>query len=155
MASKLPSRQLVVDACILRSAGETEHPVSSTCRQTLSNILTICHHAVLDEKLRAEWKRHASRRAKKWWGTMQRRGKIDEASRHQAGIRLAGVSDGDRAIIEKDRMLVDIAYGTGRIIISRDNELMEALGRTGNERLMSEIRWFNPVVAPPNYLELL
>jgi hypothetical protein len=155
MASKLPSRQLVVDACVLRSAGDTEHPVSSKCRQTLNNILSICHHAVLNEKLRAEWNLHASRRAKKWWGAMQRRGKIDAASRSQAGIRLARVSAQDRSIIEKDRMLVDIAYGTGRIIISRDNALIEALQRTDNERFLNEIRWFNPVVAQDNYLASL
>ena len=155
MPSKLTSRQLVVDTCILRSAGETDHPVSSMCRKTLNDILSICHHAVIDDKLRDEWRKHASHRAKKWWGTMQRRGKIDAASRFQASIRLAGVSDRDREIIEKDRMLVDIAYGSGRIIISRDTQLQDAMRRTGNDRCLMEIRWFDPVVAPKDYLHTL
>ncbi len=155
MASKLPSRQLVVDACVLRAAGETEHLVSSRCRYTLNSILAICHHAVLDDRLRAEWKKHASRRAKKWWGTMQRRGKIDKASPYKAAIRYAGESKEDRAIIEKDRMLIDIAHGTGKIIITLDTTLMQALRHAGNERFLNEIRWLQPVTEADNYLETL
>ena len=155
MPSKVVSRQLVVDACVMRAAGDTEHPVSSCCRKTLSDILTICHHAIVDDRLRDEWNRHASHRAKKWVGAMTRRGKIDEASDSKAGILLAGVSPHDRAIIEKDRMLVDIAYGSGRIIVSTDDRVRIALARTGNEKFTREIRWFNPCTAPAGFLERL
>ncbi len=155
MASKLPSRQLVVDACVLRAAGEIEHPVSSRCRNTLNNILAICHHAVLDDRLREEWQRHASRRAKKWWGTMQRRGKIDKASPYKAAIRFAGTTKEDREVIEKDRMLIDSSYTTGKIIITLDSALIDALRRTDNKRFLDEIRWFNPVTEADNYLETL
>ena len=155
MPSKVPSRQVVVDACVMRSAGETEHPISSCCRKTLSDILTICHHAIVNDRLRDEWSRHASHRAKKWVGAMTRRGKIDEATDFKAGISFSGVRTDDRAIIEKDRMLVDIAYGSGCIVISTDDKVRLALERTGNEKFTREIRWFNPCTAPSDFLEHL
>lgn len=155
MPSKVPSRQLVVDASVMRSAGGTEHPVSSTCRKTLADILRICHHAIVDDRLLDEWERHASHYATKWWGTMTRRGKIDQATCFAAGIKFMKVRQDDRAIIEKDRMLVDIAYGSGKIIISTDDKIRQALERTGNGKFTSEICWFNPCAAPANYLENL
>ena len=155
MPSKVPSRQVVVDACVMRSAGETEHPISSCCRKTLSDILTICHNAIVNDRLRDEWSRHASHRAKKWVGAMTRRGKIDEATDFKAGITLRDVRADDRAIIEKDRMLVDIAYGSGCIVISTDDKVRLALERTGNEKFTREIRWFNPCTAPSDFLEHL
>jgi hypothetical protein len=155
MPSKVPSRQLVVDACVMRSAGETDHPVSSLCRKTLSDILSICHHAIVNDRLREEWGRHASRRAKKWVGAMTRRGKIDTSTDFLAGISFTRVNSNDRTIIEKDRMLVDVAYGSGRIIISTDDKIRLALERTGNEKFTREIRWFNPCTAPAGYLEHL
>ncbi len=86
---------------------------------------------------------------------MTRRGKIDQASGYVADIKFTKVRSDDRAIIEKDRMLVDIAYGSDKIIISMDDKIRQALERTGNGKLTSEIRWFNPCTAPANYLENL
>jgi hypothetical protein len=139
----------------MRASGETQHPISSKCRKTLCAILSICHHAIVDDSLRSEWAKHSSRYAKKWWGTMSRRGKIDEATEFKAGICFTQVKPKDRDIIQKDRMLVDIAYGTGRIIISIDEEIRAALKRTGNEKFTREIRWFNPCSASEDFLERL
>lgn len=86
---------------------------------------------------------------------MTRRGKIDEATDFKAGITFKGMRADDRAIIEKERMLVDIAYGSGRIIISTDDKVRLALERTGNAGFTSEIRWFNPCTEPADFLERL
>ncbi len=61
MTANKHSRLLVVDASVARSAGETENPVSSCCRNALFAILTICHHVVMTEAIQSEWNRHMSR----------------------------------------------------------------------------------------------
>ena len=64
---------------------------------------------------------------------MTRRGKIDEATDFKAGITLRDVRADDRAIIEKDRMLVDIAYGSGCIVISTDDKVARVSVRLDDE----------------------
>lgn len=44
---KVTSKRLVIDACVARSAGETDHPISAACRGYLLDILAICHKIVM------------------------------------------------------------------------------------------------------------
>lgn len=55
------SRLLVIYASVTRSAGETEHPVSRSCREALLDILDICHHMIVTPDLQSEWKKHWNR----------------------------------------------------------------------------------------------
>jgi len=61
-----------------------------------------------------------------------------------APIRLKGLPSDDRAIIKKDRHLLDAAYAHDRIIMTTDDKLQKALERTGNVKMLREIRWLNP-----------
>ena len=42
------SRRLVIDADVVHSAGETEHPVSSACRRFLETVLDVGHQCCDD-----------------------------------------------------------------------------------------------------------
>jgi hypothetical protein len=48
------SRRLIIDASVMRSAGETEHPVSKACRNTLFEVLKICHKVAVTTELLEE-----------------------------------------------------------------------------------------------------
>jgi hypothetical protein len=61
-----------------------------------------------------------------------------------APILLRGIPKTDRATIVNDRHLIDAAYGHDRIIITTDDKVRKALQRTGNEKMLQEIRWLNP-----------
>ena len=50
--SRRKRRLVVVDASVVGSAGETDHPVSSSCRSCLEEIRLICHRVVLTAALR-------------------------------------------------------------------------------------------------------
>jgi hypothetical protein len=138
------SRHLVVDASVMRAAGGTDHPTSSSCRNTLKAIIEICHHVLISKPIEAEWDKHASRFSRKWKITMMNKRKVDKVSSSLAPIILKKAIETDRVIIRKDRHLLDTAYAHDRIIITTDNKIQEALQRTGNEKMLQEIRWLNP-----------
>ena len=48
------SRRLVIDADVVHSAGETEHPVSSACRRFLETVLDVGHQVVMTDAIMAE-----------------------------------------------------------------------------------------------------
>ena len=54
-------RRLVIDADVARSAGETEHTVSSACRQFLDVVPEFRHRVVMTSEIQEEWRKHASR----------------------------------------------------------------------------------------------
>ncbi|OIP90667.1 MAG: hypothetical protein CO013_07505 [Syntrophobacterales bacterium CG_4_8_14_3_um_filter_58_8] len=138
------SRLLVVDASVMRAAGTTEHPVSSACRKALSAILTICHRVLISDPIENEWDRHSSKFSRKWKVAMMTRRKMPKDNPSIAPIRLKGLPSDDRAIIKKDRHLLDAAYAHDRIIMTTDDKLQKALERTGNVKMLREIRWLNP-----------
>lgn len=138
------SRLLVVDASVMRAAGTAEHPVSSACRKALSAILTICHRVLISDPIENEWDRHASKFSRKWKVAMMNRRKMPKDNPSVAPILLKGLSSDDRAIIKKDRHLLDAAYAHDRIIMTTDDKLQKALERTGNVKMLREIRWLNP-----------
>lgn len=144
MRKSAVSRLLVVDTSVMRSAGTTEHSVSSACRRALSAILKICHRVIVSEPIEHEWKKHASKFSRRWKVAMMNRRKLQKDTSPKAPILLKGIPAHDRAIIEKDRHLLDAAYAHDRVIITTDDKFQLALGRTGNVKMLREIRWFNP-----------
>lgn len=59
-------RRLVIDANVVRAAGETEHTVSSACRKFLDAVARFEHRVVMTTEIQQEWRDHASRYARKW-----------------------------------------------------------------------------------------
>lgn len=145
--SRKTSRLLVIDASVVRSAGETEHPVSSACRECLLAIRSICHRVALTEEMRVEWDRHMSRFARKWQRSMAARRKPRQIV-NPAEIRLdiEGLSVTDQWAVQKDRCLLEAAFSADRVIVTRDDAFRQALARIPQkERWLETITWINPV----------
>ena len=64
------SKALVIDASVLRSAGETEHPVSSACREFLERVPKTHLSVISTPELSQERNRHASRYSSRWFSNM-------------------------------------------------------------------------------------
>lgn len=141
------SRLVVVDASVVRAAGETEHPVSSACRNCLEAIRAICHRVALTEPIREEWGRHMSRFSRKWRRSMAARQKpITVVDPNQLELSWETYSDAARAAIEKDRGLIEAALATDRVIITLDDSLRRALAeRRDGEALLRDVQWIHPV----------
>jgi len=140
-------RRLVVDASVVQAAGETHHPVSSACRNCLEAIRRICHRVVVTPEMRDEWDRHMSNFTRKWRRSMAARRKpLQLVPAADFSMSTEGLSEEDKATIEKDRCLLQAAFAADRIIITRDDALRSALAKMPrNAKLMASITWVNPV----------
>jgi hypothetical protein len=153
------SRLLVVDACVARSAGETEHPMSSCCRNALLSILSICHHIIITRAIQDEWNRHASRFTRKWLRSMTARRKVE---RHatvlscHASRSLEQLSSGEQQALQKDLCLVEAACEGDGIILTRDDEIVTIWEKCKDQfDLPKTIRWINPGTSDAHFLECL
>ena len=141
------SRRLVIDASVVQSAGESEHPVSSACRAYLEAILNICHHAVLTKYICDEWNKHMSNYSRKWRRSMlAHRKSLDDIIPKKINFNTKGLSVADLNAIEKDLFLIEAALSADSIIITRDEDLLRRLAKTSQGlELLNSITWINPV----------
>ncbi len=143
---KRASRVLVVDACIARSAGETDHPVSSVCRKALDDMLRICHRLAWTPAIRDEWNKHASGFAWRWRAAMAARKKIVRFSPDSI-ILPPDLPTAQRRAIEKDLHLIECACVADGIILTRDDHLLAAWNACHEDLQMPKpILWINPKV---------
>jgi hypothetical protein len=142
------SRLLVVDASVACSAGETEHPVSSCCRNALLSIRDICHRVIMTEPIRSEWDRHKSRFTRKWFMSM-----VAKKIQRSMGMRvdlaeraLTGLSATEQESLEKDLCLIEAACDGDGIVVTRDDEVVKIWQKCqGQFHLAKPITWINPV----------
>ena len=143
------SRLLVIDASVARSAGETEHPVSSCCRDTLLSIQDICHRIIMTEAIREEWIRHQSRFTRKWFRSMVAKKKVQRSAGthlNLVGEVLKGLSAGEQEGLQKDICLVEGACDGDGIVVTRDDQVVKIWQKCqGQFRLAKPITWINPV----------
>lgn len=141
------TRLLVVDASVVQSAGETEHPVSSSCRECLEAIRHICHRVALTPDMWKEWDRHMSRFSRKWRRSMAARRKpLQTVVAADIVLDKTELSERDQKAIEKDWCLLEAASSADRVIITRDDALRSALSKTTEGmRLRESFKWINPV----------
>ena len=71
----MPARSLVVDASIAKASGERS-ALAVACARLLVNFRRSKHAVVTSPRLRAEWKKHASRLATTWLVEMVSRGRF-------------------------------------------------------------------------------
>ena len=147
---KKNSRRLVIDTSVIQSAGESEKPLSSACRNFLIGVLEICHRIVMTNDINKEWEKHKhcfSRFAIKWKASMVRKGKvvyIDTPAKIK--LDLSGISEKEHDRIQKDIFLLNAALATDRIIVTRDERLQTDLRKTSEgEILADKYRWLNPI----------
>ena len=159
--SRKMSKVLVIDASVAKSAGETEHPVSSACRQTLTSVLKICHRMVTCREIDAEWKKHQSGFSLKWRAAMQSKGKIvriviPEDSNLPNKFEQLDVPGNRRKAMLKDLHLVEAARQTDLRIVSSD-EAARKLFRAAAEHIdeLKPIFWINPTIQEDDCIEWL
>lgn len=148
--TRKPSLVLVIDASVLRSAGETEHPVSKACRDCLYAIREICHKVFLTPALNEEGKRHASQLSREWLLSMWSRRKVIRGTTTPSlDIDTEGLTPSERDALDKDRHLLEAALTADRVIVTRDTNIMSILAKTRKgARLLRDLRWINPCEGP-------
>lgn len=150
----IPSRRIVVDTNVARSASETSFPQSVACRQVLETILTVCHRVVLSPSQKAEWQRHQSRYTLRWLASMTARGKQfllpeDPDTGLREAIDRAAPVEWSREELFKDVYLLESALATDGIVVSLEKRaakhyrpLVAAVPQIG------PIAWVHPLEPP-------
>ncbi len=151
---------LVIDADVMRSASEKEHPISSNSREVLEMIRNRGHRVVHSPKIFEEHRKHQSNFASKWRVSMIGRRQwcrceVEEDSELRAGIREGHGEDEKREEAAlKDAHLLEAAIRCDKRIISRDaralglfRELCPTLGK------YREILWADLTGMPTETLE--
>lgn len=141
------SRLLVVDASVMRAAGESDHPVSSAARKTLRAILNICHRVAVTPSIRSEYRDHQSRFATKWQCRMAARQKpLKDVTPSNLALKLSNWNSKDRGAITKDIALLETAMHCDKILITYDDALRQILEKNeSGKRLLKQLTWINPV----------
>ena len=158
--AKMQPRQLVIDADVARSAGESLHPTSSACRGFLETMLEVRHHVVMTDTIWEEWGHHRSRIWSKWLTQMYgrklvKRTEVDEDETLRERIGAALLWD-QREAAEKDAHLIEAAIATDRLVTSRDEKARRLFGcasvAVGQLR---QIVWVNPTKADEKPIDWL
>ncbi len=119
------SRRLVIDADVVHSAGETEHPVSSACRRFLETVLDAGHRVVMTDAIMIEWRNHLSRYSRRWRRQMYGRRRvyrIEKEKERDNNLRNRidqAVHRDQKAIVDKDVHLIEAAIATDRLVTSK------------------------------------
>lgn len=147
----MPAQRLevVVDADVARSSGETEHPVSSSCRRALTLMLSNQHYFVACPQVRAEWRKHASGFAKRWLSSMIARKQvafITSSPDFATALAQIEMDDRTKSIAQKDAHLIDAARAKGLFVTSRDDNARKCIRDIiALNELCRGVAWVNPV----------
>lgn len=133
---------LVIDADVMRSASEKEHPISSNSREVLELVRDRGHRVVHSQRIFEEHKKHESRYSSTWRVSMIARRqwiscRDEEDKRLRECIRTGhGESESRVEAALKDAHLLEVAIVCDKRIISRDaralglfRELCPTLGK--------------------------
>lgn len=157
----MPDRRvMVVDADVAMAAGRGHRPPVPECLRILTTILSVCHRVAFTPELREEWKRHASRQARRWLKQMVGRKKLVDASSPtkaramRSDGTLAGLEkaidrrfprDEERDEVRKDLHLVCAAVECGAAVISNDDTARRRLRQLAHDcRPLGSVEWVNP-----------
>jgi len=139
---------IVVDASVARSAGKTENPVSRNCRNTLEGILKICHHLIMTDAIKKEWKHHKSGYTRMWQRQMYSRRKIESIKDDKLpslSINESHFTESELDALKKDLPLLKAACASDGIIITRDTEIRDICSKYKKQiKLSKSIRWIIP-----------
>lgn len=141
---------LVVDACVLRSAGSSGSPTPTECRAILEEIKNSRKHVSIDRKLLAEWRRHKSRYSATWISAMFSRRLIEQIDRFSGKSisvedAVSKLGEPDRSVALKDIHLIRIAVDRGYCVISCERRCRAAFHKAAvycSE--MSKVFWIFP-----------
>lgn len=147
---KRQSKALVVDADVARSSSppHSEHPVGAATRQFLIDVLNICHRAVMTPEIADEWKKHASKFARKWRVQMEARKKIVRMQpMQQLTDRIESLELPEKKIgaMTKDIHLIEAALEADGIVVSMDDTARGLFGEASESiGEIKSVKWLNP-----------
>ena len=138
----------LIDANVVRSAGDAPHDSSRSCRRFLETVLGVGHHVVMNSDIWAEWRSHLSRYSMVWYRMMEEEDRVhsddavpDERLRKQIGD---AVPD-RRQAAEKDVHLIEAALRTDSLVASQDERARRIFrDASGSVRELRPIVWVNP-----------
>ena len=134
---------MVIDADVARSAGETKHPVSRSCRQFLDAVTEYRHRVVMTPQIQQEWCEHASRYTYRWLRRMNAKRPVHRctvAGNDPIRQRVAAVLP-DAGNLH----LLEAAIATDRLVASQDERAHAAFRRvSGKIREIQGVVWFIP-----------
>ena len=140
------SRLLVVDASVMRSAGSTDG-IAAECMAVLTDILNICHKAVLTDDIQSEWNKHQSGEAKKWRARMVAKKKIKFTRpdklffEEQVESKVPAEFSKDKAELNKDTHLLAAADAADKILLTCDDALLKLCNKYN---IHQNLEWLNP-----------
>lgn len=144
----MEKKRLVVDANIVRSAGEGTEP-AKLCWDILATIRSFCHSAVGLQFLADEWNNHSSSLAEKWQISMRRIGRHkivlkDSPESIQLNLYFEQIDLSDA--IRKDIHLVIAALQFDKIIISNDKIARRnfAVSHSNIHPALGDVMWVVP-----------
>ncbi len=141
-------RRLVVDACVLHSAGGHEQPMSRACGRALNEITAVGHFVVVTPAIKEEWMEHAALYSLRWLSLAQSRQRIHSIEdvpepQLRARIEDSGLQASRIAAALKDVHLLEAARQTDHAIISRDGAARNIFLQI--PRVMDGLAWVHPV----------
>ena len=159
--TKRPSKILVIDAAVLRSAGVSDKSDqrSARCREFLLGMRRICHKAILTPEIKQEWDKHQSSFSKEWRVSMtnlqkivQKRIENDEVLRE--AINEASPDQHIARILIKDVRLIEGAIAADLIVISLDDTARQHFSNASIQIYeLKHICWINPNVKSNQYIK--
>jgi len=163
MARRGPSRRLVVDACVVQSAGaeDATSPVSRNCRDVLKAIYDICHRVVLTPDLDGEWRRHMSGFARKWRRWMKSKRKVEPLEdptddRLRREVEHAAPSRAKARAMLKDMHLVEAALATDNVVVSSETNARRLFAAASSYiPRLANVMWVDPSEDPEGVLDWL
>jgi hypothetical protein len=127
--TKTPSKRLVIDANVARSAGpeNATNPTAKHCRDFLNAVYRICHQLVWTPQIGEEWVAHESSFTKKWRAAMERRAKVHIPPERnlpcfQKVISAQNATAESKRAMLKDCFLLEAAVATDKLVISCDDK---------------------------------
>ena len=159
------SSQLVIDASIAHSAGESSHPDSVECANFLDRVYEIGYRVVFSIAIETEWERHLTPTSRRWLTAMRRKNRtmllkdeqlaeltywelVEQAITTWVQNPQHGTREAALAAICKDRLLVDAAVVSGKIVASCDQTTRHYLIIAARAvRDVRTIVWVNPLIA--------
>ncbi|MEV8126877.1 hypothetical protein AB0P07_22725 [Streptomyces sp. NPDC085944] len=149
-------RTIVVDASIARSSGTSEHPISKACRDFLQEIYSVGHKVAYNGVLLAEWRKHQSGYALRWFAMMQSKRRVASVAcpvvdeKYLEGLidKSSLLNSKERAAAHKDAHLVCCAWASDGLVSSLDDTVRNIFTSISSDcRRVGSIVWVNPAKA--------
>lgn len=144
------TRNLVVDACIAKSASENDNPFSTRSRDFFMKLIDSDHSIIMTKPIKEEWDNHASKFSRKVLTSLVSKGKVKFIKYVSVvpDIRRAISGCRDAARVEpmkKDLHLIEAAFAGDQIIISSDDKAKNHFTFvSGDSEMLQLIFWINP-----------